>query len=82
MDIGKLLVSDKISSGEENYKYFIGYLRNDHEFKALHLMPRKRSPYIKSYHGKSKRMYFLIEDDDLLEKCNTMWNKVSADIKK
>ena len=27
-------------------------------------------------------MYFLIEDDDLLEKCNTIWNDVSADIKK
>ena len=27
-------------------------------------------------------MYFLIEDDDLLEKCNTIWDKVSADIKK
>ena len=27
-------------------------------------------------------MYFLIEDDDLLEKCNTIWDEVSADIKK
>ena len=27
-------------------------------------------------------MYFLIEDDDLLEKYNTIWNKISADIKK
>ena len=27
-------------------------------------------------------MIFLIESDDLLEKCNTMWDKVSADIKK
>ena len=27
-------------------------------------------------------MYFLIEDDDLLEKYNTIWAKVSADIKK
>ena len=27
-------------------------------------------------------MYFLIEDDDLLEKCNTIWDKVSADIKR
>ena len=25
---------------------------------------------------------FLIEDDDLLEKYNTIWNKVSADFKK
>ena len=27
-------------------------------------------------------MYFSIEDDDLLEKYNTIWNKVSADVKK
>ena len=27
-------------------------------------------------------MYFLIEDGDLLEKYNTIWDKVSADIKK
>ena len=27
-------------------------------------------------------MYFLIADDDLLEKYNTIWGKVSADIKK
>ena len=27
-------------------------------------------------------MYFLIEDDDLLEKHNTIWDKVSAHIKK
>ena len=25
-------------------------------------------------------MYFLIEDNDLLKKHNTIWNKVSADI--
>ena len=27
-------------------------------------------------------MYFLIEDDDLLNKYNTIWKKASADIKK
>ena len=27
-------------------------------------------------------MYFLIEDDDLLKKYNTIWGKVGADIKK
>ena len=27
-------------------------------------------------------MYFVIEDDDLLKKYNTIWNKVSAYIKK
>ena len=27
-------------------------------------------------------MYFLIEDDDLLEKYNAIWDKVSVDVKK
>ena len=30
VDIEKVLVSNKISSGEKNYKYFIGYLYNYH----------------------------------------------------
>ena len=29
VDIEKVLVSNKISFGEKNYKYFIGYLHND-----------------------------------------------------
>ena len=32
--------------------------------------------------NKPKWMYFLIEDNDLLEKFNTIRDKVSADIKK
>ena len=31
------------------------------------MFPKKRA-YVKSYHGQTKWMYFLIEDDDLLEK--------------
>ena len=42
----------------------------------------KASAYVKIYDGQTKRMYFLIEDDGLLEKYNTIWDKVSADIKK
>ena len=36
----------------------------------------------KSYDGQTKWMYFSIEDDDLLELYNTIWDKVSADIRK
>ena len=42
----------------------------------------KTSAYVKSYDGETKWIYFLIDDDDLLEKYNTIWNKVSADKKK
>ena len=35
-----------------------------------------------NHYGQTKWMYFLIGNDDLLEKYNTIWDKVSADIKK
>ena len=62
VDIKSLLVSNKISSGEKDYKYFIGYLNDNYR--------------------KTKWMHFLIEDDALLEKYNTISDKVSAYIKK
>ena len=82
VDIEEVLVSNKISSGEKNYKYFFGYLYNDYKVKPLHIMLSKTSAYIKSSDGQTKWMYFLVQDDDLLEKYNTIWDKVSADIKK
>ena len=40
------------------------------------------SAYVKSYDEQTKWMVFFIEDDDLLKKYNTIWDNVSADIKK
>ena len=82
IDISKILVSSKISFGEKNCKSFIGYLYNDNKVKPLRIILPKTSTYVKSYHGQTKWIYVLIEDDDLLEKCNTFWDKLSADIKK
>ena len=42
----------------------------------------KTSAYVKSYDGQTKWMYFLIKDCELLEKYNTIQDKVSAEIKK
>ena len=72
VDIEKFIASNKISFGEKNYKYFIGYLYNDHKVKPLHIMLPKTSAYVKSYDGQTKLMYFLMEDDGLLEKYNTI----------
>ena len=81
-DIEKILVSNKISFREKNYTYFIGYLCNDDKVKPLNIMLPKASTYVKRYDRQTKWMHFLIKDDDLLKKCNTNWDKVSADIKK
>ena len=45
-------------------------------------LPPKTSSHVKGYDVQTKWVYSLIEDDDLLEKYNTIWDKVSADIKK
>ena len=42
----------------------------------------KTSAHVKRYDGQTNWMYFLIEDDDLLEKYNTIWVKVNVNIKK
>ena len=55
---------------------------NYHKVKPLHIILPKTNAYVKIYDGKAKWMYFLIEDDDLLKKYNTIWDKVSADIKR
>ena len=78
----KVFVSKKISFGEKIYKYFIGYLYNDHKVKQLHIMLPKTSAYVKRYDGQIIWMYFLFKDDGLLEKYNAIWDKVSADIKR
>ena len=74
VDIEKVLVSNKISSAEKSYKYY------DHKVKPLHIMFLKTSAYVKSCDGKTKSVYFLTEDDELLEKYNTVWYKVSIHI--
>ena len=56
--IEKVLVSNKISFGEKNYKYFIGYLYDNHKVKPLRIMLPKTSTYVKSYDGQTKWMYF------------------------
>ena len=42
----------------------------------------KTSAYVKSYNRQTKWMYFFIEDDDLSERYNVIWDKISADVKK
>ena len=82
VDIEKVLVSNKISFGEKNYKYFIGCLHNDYKVTLLYIMLPKTSAYVKICNRKTKWMYFLTEDDDLLEKYNIISDKVIAHIKK
>ena len=68
MDIDNILViSNRIYPGKKNYKYFIGYMDNDYNIKTLCIMLPNTSTYVKSSDGKTKRIHFLAEDDELLK---------------
>ena len=78
--IEKVSVANKISSRENNYEYFIGYLYDNHKVRPLHIMLPKTSAYVNIYVDKLNGCIFWNEDDNLVEKFNAMWIKISADI--
>ena len=55
---------------------------NGNKVKPLNIMLPKTSTFVKSYDRETNWMYFLIEDDDFLEKYNTILYKVSLILKK
>ena len=57
-------------------------MHDDCKINLFHVMVPKRTTYVKCCDGQTKFTYLLIEDVVLLENYNTIWNKVSADIKK
>ena len=82
MDIDNILICNKISSNEKNFKYFIGYRDDDYKIKALLIILPNTGAHIKAYDGKAKSMYFLIEGDELLKRYKNITNKVSNSIGK
>ena len=77
----KVLVSIKISAGEKSYKYFIRFLYECNKIKPFHIMLPKMSGYVKVVTVKLIG-FFLLENNGLLEKYNTIWDRANADIKK
>ena len=58
LDIDNALVTKKVSSGDKNYEYFIGYLYDDYKIKPLHIMPPKVRTYVKGFDDHTKWMFF------------------------
>ena len=57
-------------------------MHNGNKVEPLNIIFPKTSTYEESYDGQTKWVYFFIEDDDLLKKYNTIWDKISPDIAK
>ena len=76
----KIIISNQIYFGKRGFKYFIGYKDNEKVWQWCILLP-KMSGYTKNY-IETKYMFFIIKDDELLQKWIKIWNKVKSGIKK
>ena len=74
VDIDETLISNKVSSGEENYEYFISYKDDDYKVKPLCIMLPKISRYVKSYDDETKCMSAILLKRNLIANQYSMKN--------
>ena len=79
IDINKIIGCNEVSFGEKGFKYFIGY--KNAKIRPSSTFLSKMSAYRRDL-DETKYMSFLVIDNQLLEKYNEIWEKVSTSIKK
>ena len=76
IDINKIVVSNKLPFGKQDFKYFIGY-KDAEKNIALCIFCPKMIIYRRDF-DKTKYMYFLIKDEKLFDKYIEIWENVST----
>ena len=71
------VTSDKFKHSDEDFKYFIGY-QEDEIVKPLYIILPQMSGYIKHVKNGGKNMFFMVKDDNVLDK----YNKFETRLKK
>ena len=72
--------SDKVSFGKKGFKTFIGY--KDAKTLDLYVYIPPKLLQIRKDFDKTKFMFSLIKDDELLEKYSEIWETVKDSLKK
>ena len=68
-------MSDKFKHNDDGFKYFIGY-KEGGNVKPLCIILPQMTGYIKYFENGGKNMSLVIKDDDVLDKCNEIWDKI------
>ena len=71
----QIVVSDKFKHSYDGFKYFIGY-KEDEIVKPLCIILPQITVYIKYFRNGGKNMSFVIEDDDVLNEYNEIWDMI------
>ena len=74
VDVGKIVVSNKVKGNNETVNYFIGYM--DESVSPLCLLLPQMSGWVKYFENGGKNKSFKIEEDWVYLKYNEVWNKI------
>ena len=80
VNVDQILVSDKFKHIDDGCKYFIGYKEGE-IVKPLCIILPHMSGYIKYFENGGKNMFFVIKNDDVLDKYNKTWDKIKENLK-
>ena len=69
VNLDQIVVSDKFKHSHGGFKYFIGY-------KEGKIVLPQMTGYKKCFENGRKSMSFVIKGDDVLDKCNKIWDKI------
>ena len=75
VNVDQIVVSDKFKHNNDGFKYFIVY-REAEIAKPLSTFLPQMTGYIKYFKNGGKNWSFIIKDDDMLDKCNEVWDKI------
>ena len=75
VDLDQIVVSYKFKHNDEGFKYFIGYLKGE-IVKPLCIILPQMSGYLKYFENGSKKMSFLIKDDEVWDKYDGIWDVI------
>ena len=75
MDLSKIVVSNKYKINDTTYKYFCEFLNND-AIQPLCVILPQMSGYIKYFDDGGKNMSFVMDDKEVYEKYNEIWQVV------
>ena len=72
IDLNKIVVSNKWKINDTTFNYLCGYLNND-VIQPLCVILRQMSGYIKYFEDGGKNMSFVMDDEEIYEKYNEIW---------
>ena len=75
VNVDQIVISDKFKHSDDGFKYFIGYKEGE-IVKPLCIILPQMSGYTQYFENGDKNIFFVIKDDDVLDKYNEIWNKI------